>query len=72
MSAYFWKKNSVTGERVDEPQDANDHALDTIKYMLTTRPEASKLKPQAIKVIPAYMFWNEIDQRESGRSRRHG
>lgn len=72
MAGYFWKKNAVTGERIDEPQDANDHSLDTIKYMITTRPDASKLKPQAVRSVPAYMLWNEQDVADTMRSRRHG
>jgi hypothetical protein len=71
MAGYFWKKNSTTGEREDEPQDANDHSLDTIKYMLTTRPDASKLRPSAVRKVPAYMLWTEQDKAEA-RSRRHG
>lgn len=72
IAGYFWKKNSVTGERVDEPQDANDHALDTLKYLFTTRPDASKLRPVRKKAVPAYMHWNEQDQEDMNRSRRHG
>lgn len=71
FGAYFWRKNSVTGEREDQPQDGNDHALDTTKYQLTRRPEASKLRRSAIKEVPAWMRWNEQDERQLG-SRRHG
>jgi hypothetical protein len=72
MGSYFWRRNNVTGEREDQPQDGNDHALDTIKYLLTRRPEASKLKPSAIKTVPAWMRWNEQESNENIRSRRHG
>lgn len=71
-AGYFWKKNAVTGERIDEPQDAKDHALDTIKYMLSTLPDASSLKPKPRRTVPAYMYWNEQDVAETSRSRRHG
>lgn len=71
MASYFWKKHSITGQRIDEPTDGNDHALDTIKYMLTRRPEASKLLPAYTKPIPAYMFWNEPPDEVEG-NRRHG
>jgi hypothetical protein len=59
MASYFWKKHTVTGVRIDEPQDGNDHALDTLKYLATRRPDASKLRPSYTKPIPAYMFWQE-------------
>lgn len=59
FSSYFWKKHAITGARIDEPQDGNDHALDAIKYILTRRPIASMLKPAYTKPIPAYMFWQE-------------
>lgn len=39
FGSYFWK--SEAGERVDKPIDRNDHAMDVIKYMLSTLPEAS-------------------------------
>lgn len=71
MSGYFWKKNSITGERTDEPQDANDHALDTCKYLLTTRPDASKLRKSMVKQVPPWMIWTEQDKKDVG-SRRHG
>jgi hypothetical protein len=59
MGAYFWKKDSISGQRIDEPQDKDDHALDTMKYGLTNRPLASKLKPQYVKTVPAWMHWQE-------------
>lgn len=72
MGAYFWKKDSVTGKREDEPANSEDHALDCTKYILTRRPEASKLRRSAIKEVPAWMRWNEQESMQVDRSRRHG
>lgn len=71
MASYFWKKHTVTGQRVDEPQDGNDHAMDVTKYILTRRPEAATLRPNYDKPIPAYMFWGEAPDEKPG-NRRHG
>jgi len=35
MGEYFWKTNPSTGDRTDQPIDAKDHSLDTIKYMMS-------------------------------------
>lgn len=72
ISGYFWKKNHITGNRIDEPQSSDDHSLDTIKYMLTRRPDASKLRPLAGRTLPAWMRWHEDQRDMKDRSRRHG
>lgn len=71
MGSWFWEKDQ-NGNRADKPQKANDHSLDAIKYMVTTRPDASKLKPSVGKGVPAWMRWNEQDSNEMTRSRRYG
>lgn len=42
FGGYFWAKNSQD-ERIDQPIDRNDHAMDTIKYLLSYLPEATEL-----------------------------
>jgi hypothetical protein len=42
MLGYFWKRKS-TGELEDTPNDNNDHAMDTLKYMLSYVPQAVEL-----------------------------
>ena len=60
FSSYFWKTDS-SGERDDSPTDRNDHAMDTLKYLLTDvveRALVSKLQNR----IPAYMTdWAEVN-----------
>lgn len=58
FTGYYWKVNTQ-GERIDEPTDKNDHALDTIKYMLSNAPEPAKLYKNAL-AVPAYLHqWTE-------------
>jgi len=64
--AYFWKV-STEGERLDEPKDGNDHAMDALKYGVSKLPEASSLHFMKPKSIPEWMKWQEIDERD-----RHG
>jgi len=40
--AYFWSM-SASMERTDKPIDRNDHAMDTLKYMLSYVPQAVEL-----------------------------
>lgn len=72
MSSYMWKKDSQGKASDDVTRDVNDHSLDTIKYLLTTLPLASILKPSRIKRRPAYLSWHEAPDAEENRSRRHG
>lgn len=58
MGSYFWKKNTF-GDRIDEPIDNNDHAMDVIKYLLSFRPDAAEIKPPASELPPEWMYWQE-------------
>lgn len=62
ISAYFWKSDT-DGNRMDEPKDGNDHALDALKYGVSKLPEASKLLYHKPKSIPEWMKWQEVDER---------
>lgn len=70
FSSYYWRSDS-SGEREDTPVDRNDHALDALKYMLSTAPEASKIR-LSLEVVPAHMtMWQEIERTEDTNSYRH-
>jgi hypothetical protein len=43
LGSYFWKTSPSTGQRIDEPIDAHDHSLDTIKYMMSELPNAAEM-----------------------------
>lgn len=69
-TSYMWQKD-VTGKPVDKPVDRDDHSLDTIKYLLSDRPEIGKLLLDLQK-IPSYMLWQERDIAENPRGHRYG
>jgi hypothetical protein len=69
ITQYSWKKDPVTQEPIDVPVGRNDHAVDTIKYMLSSRPKPSELLPHANKEPPAYMTWHEMQEQKRYASR---
>ena len=71
ISDYYWKKNP-TGEVVDQPVDKDDHAMDTTKYMLSNRPNISKLMVSKEAKEVGWRQWGERDIQEHRRDSRHG
>jgi hypothetical protein len=65
MSNYYWQKDT-RGREMDQPmENADDHSLDVIKYMLSKLPEASKIDlPPALRPKP-WMFWRETEDTDS-------
>lgn len=63
---YFWKRNPQ-GDKTDVPIDRNDHAMDTIKYMLSFRPRPGEIIIPKSEITPAYMFWHEVDDKSARR-----
>lgn len=49
FGSYFWKMNG-SNERIDEPIDRNDHAMDALKYGFSTLPPASELLYNIVKM----------------------
>lgn len=66
ISDYYWQKNP-TGEQIDKPIDKNDHAMDTTKYLLSNRPNVSKL---FISKTPKDVGWRQWGERELQDDRR--
>ena len=62
ITGYRWKKDSQSDNK-EIPIDKNDHAMDTIKYGMTGRPEISGLIPLQFYQQPEYMKWHEYDER---------
>lgn len=60
ITSYYWKRNPM-GEMTDEPSDHKDHAMNTIKYMLSHLPHASKIIIPTHAQVPAWMFWQETE-----------
>lgn len=72
FGTYRWKTNGK-GDMEDEPIDKDDHAMDTIKYMLSRRPEVAKLPHFAAPRPPSYMSWRTRDvQPASVKEHRYG
>ena len=71
INDYYWTKNPF-GEQQDKPVDKNDHAMDTMKYMLSLQPNVSKLTVAASNKEVGWRQWGERDIDEDRRSARHG
>lgn len=69
IGGYYWKKNPF-GESTDVPVDRNDHALDTLRYIVTSMPKIQDLR-QMRRQSPGWMSWHERDAQEQV-SYRHG
>jgi phage terminase large subunit len=69
MTEYYWQHDS-TGVVVDKPVDRNDHAMDALKYLLTSRPRLARFtgRPDA---PPAWMSWQEAEKQERTTLPRH-
>lgn len=71
ITAYYWKTDS-SGDRDDIPTDKNDHAMDTLKYMLSYAPEPATIRSAELITIPAYMTeWIEIERKPAYNAHRH-
>ncbi|KKM82513.1 hypothetical protein LCGC14_1318860, partial [marine sediment metagenome] len=71
INDYYWKKNPM-GEQMDKPMDKDDHAMDTSKYMLTNRPNISKLTVRHNPKEVGWRQWGERDLQEHRKSIRYG
>lgn len=69
FGSYYWKRNPQM-QFTDEPIDNNDHAMNTIKYLLSELPEPAKIIIPRDKLPPGYMYWREMEAKEKG-TRRH-
>lgn len=59
FSGYFWKKDNQTGEPTDTPVDKNDHAMDTIKYLLSDRPKVADIYVPRVTLPDPLLLWGE-------------
>lgn len=66
MGDYYWNRN-ISGDNVDKPRDTNDHAMDTLKYMYTSRPRIGRSLVIQKRELPAALRnWSE-DTRQNDR-----
>jgi hypothetical protein len=65
--SYYWKKDQH-GKSIDEPVDNNDHAMNTVKYMLSKLPDPSEIVMPTEMLPPKWSYWHEMsmdDYREA-------
>lgn len=71
ITSYYWDTNS-SGDKSDKPVDRNDHAMDTIKYLLSHAPEPATLLGNRGSTVPNYMTeWTEIERTVAHNAHRH-
>jgi phage terminase large subunit len=70
MASYMWKRDSHDVPQ-DEPIDENDHSLDTIKYMLSDRPDVGQIHTD-LNAVPEWMKWHVQDHPQDTRRPRYG
>lgn len=70
FGAYMWQRDPQD-KFTDKPVDKDDHAMDMIKYMFSTRPSLAEQDKRTIEV-PKYMKWQEIDRPDNPKRARYG
>lgn len=67
MVDYYWNKNTL-GQNVDKPRDVNDHAMDSLKYMLTHRPKVvgALMRQFSDMINPLLMQWSDAVEDSRG------
>ena len=71
FTGYYWKRDPK-GDILDQPVDKDDHAMDTIKYMLSHRPSVSTLITPSRPHELGWRRWGERDIVEYSRNYRYG
>lgn len=65
---YMWQRNT-SGEFIDTPTDRNDHAMDTIKYLLSKRPPVGSFVMRKPGSLPSQvMTWHEFAENKRAAS----
>lgn len=70
FNSYYWKVGT-DGKRVDVPVDKNDHAMNTIKYLVSKEPDLAVRLPKPIPQDHLHK-WREGPDTSVRSSRRHG
>ena len=67
VMSYYWKRDSQ-GRNIDEPVDHNDHAMNTVKYMLSKLPDPSEIVVPEEVLPPRWKFWQEMNMDDYKRA----
>jgi hypothetical protein len=72
MTVYRWAK-ARDDSTIDKPVDGKDHAMDTLKYMLSKSPEPAKLSRRGrTRPLPQVVTtWSEVADRQNARTHAH-
>lgn len=71
ITAYYWQQDS-SGQRVDKPVDKNDHAMNTVKYLLSREIGLATL-PSKGPDLSHLTAWHEIEDAQTNRrAHRYG
>jgi hypothetical protein len=68
FAGYYWKQDK-SGQRIDEPIDRNDHAMNTIKYMLAKQPDVAMRTPKPIDRRYLHKWGEAPDSKQVNRHR---
>lgn len=58
LGNYYWDKDTYGGE-IDAPIDRDDHAMDTLKYMMSHLPDAANIEVPKSEQRKPWEFWRE-------------
>lgn len=58
ISGYYWKKNAQ-GDYIDEPMNRKDHAMNTLKYLISKAPQAAEIIIPPEDMPRPWMLWRE-------------
>lgn len=71
FTSYYWQQDT-SGKRVDTPVEKNDHAMNTIKYMLAKAPDLA-IRERKLPVTHHLHQWTERpDSKENTKGHRYG
>lgn len=60
ITDYFWKKTS-DDKNCDKPKDVDDHAMDSLKYLLTKQHESAILREVVTDKYAQMYKWREVE-----------
>lgn len=71
ITDYFWKKD-IDAEYTEMPVDRRDHAMNTIKYILSNRPRIANFVRRSNKLPNRLLRWSEFaDEKQVKNNKGH-
>ena len=71
FTGYYWKQNTA-GQRIDEPVDKNDHAMNALKYLLSKRPALALRQPKPPRTDHLHKWREGPDTQTNSMRHRYG